>query len=242
MKVFAHRGYSGRYPENTMLAFEKAVEAGCDGIELDIQTTKDGVLVVFHDETIDRVTDGSGRIADYTFAELKEFNAAALWSGIHGICRIPSFEEYCLWASGQSLITNVELKTGKYYYENIEEDAAAMIYKYGLEQRIIFSSFNHVSIVKTKALAPDIPCAALIEETGFGNVAYYCSKYGFEYCHPGIGGLTEDIVNECKEKGIGLNVWTVNHMGDLEQLMSWGCEGVITNYPGVCRAWLDQKK
>ena len=73
MKIWAHRGYSGRYPENTMLAFKKAAEAGCDGIELDVQLTKDDVLVVIHDETIDRVTDGTGRVVDYTYEELKKF-------------------------------------------------------------------------------------------------------------------------------------------------------------------------
>ena len=70
MKVYAHRGYSGKYPENTMLSFQKAAETGCDGIELDVQTTKDGVLVVIHDEAIDRTTDGTGLVKDYTYEEL----------------------------------------------------------------------------------------------------------------------------------------------------------------------------
>ena len=78
MKVIAHRGYSGAFPENTMLAFRKAVEAGTDGIELDVHETKDGQLVVFHDETIDRSTDGAGPILSYTLSELKAFNAAKL--------------------------------------------------------------------------------------------------------------------------------------------------------------------
>lgn len=71
MKVMAHRGYSGKYPENTMLAFQKAVEVGCDGIELDVQLTRDGVLVIIHDERIDRTTDGTGSVKDYTYEELK---------------------------------------------------------------------------------------------------------------------------------------------------------------------------
>ncbi len=76
MKVYAHRGYSGRYPENTMLAFQKAAATGCDGIELDVQLTKDNVVVVIHDEKIDRTTDGTGFVKDYTYEELKKFNAA----------------------------------------------------------------------------------------------------------------------------------------------------------------------
>jgi glycerophosphoryl diester phosphodiesterase len=76
MKVMAHRGYSGKYPENTMLAFEEAAKTGADGIELDVQLTKDGQVVVIHDERIDRTTDGSGWVKDYTYEELKKFNAA----------------------------------------------------------------------------------------------------------------------------------------------------------------------
>ena len=79
MKVIAHRGYCGKYPENTMLAFKKAVEAGCDEIELDVQLTKDGKVVVIHDETIDRVTNGSGLVRDYTLEELQKFHAGSVF-------------------------------------------------------------------------------------------------------------------------------------------------------------------
>ena len=79
MKIYAHRGYSGKYPENTMLAFEKAAETGCDGIELDVQLTKDGKLVVIHDESVDRTTTGTGKVKDFTYDELARFNAAKLF-------------------------------------------------------------------------------------------------------------------------------------------------------------------
>ena len=121
MKVYAHRGYSGKYPENTMLAFRKAAETGCDGIELDVQLTKDGKIVVIHDETVDRTTTGTGRVKDYTYEELIKLDAAKLFGGKYGFCPIPSFEEYCQWAAGQDLVTNIEIKTGVYYYEGLEE-------------------------------------------------------------------------------------------------------------------------
>lgn len=242
INVFAHRGDSGKYPENTMLAFRQAVTAGADGIELDIQCTKDGVLVVIHDETIDRVTNGTGRVVDYTFAQLRQFDAAASWGGQHGFCAIPSFEEYCHWAADQKLTTNVEIKSGIYYYEEIEELAVAMIRQYGLEQKTIFSSFNHLSLVRVKQLVPEIPCGALVGGHGVGNAGYCCRKFGFEYYHPDVGSVTEAVAAECRSQGIGLNVWTVNHMGDLEQMEAWGCRGVITNYPEVCKAWLTRRQ
>ena len=93
MNVVAHRGYSGVYPENTMLAFRKAVEAGSDEIELDVQLTKDGTLVVIHDEKVDRTTDGSGAVRDHSFAELRKLDAAKTWNGKYPKEAIPSFEE-----------------------------------------------------------------------------------------------------------------------------------------------------
>ena len=107
MKVIAHRGYSGRYPENTMLAFEKAVEAGCDAIEMDVQLTKDGEVVVIHDERIDRTTDGTGFVKDYTAGELQRFNAAKLFPHITEFQHIPTFDEYCSWAKQAGIETNI---------------------------------------------------------------------------------------------------------------------------------------
>ena len=126
MKVIAHRGYSGKYPENTMLSFQKAVEAGCDGIELDVQTTKDGVVVVIHDERVDRTTDGEGFVKDYTFEEIRKLNAAKLFPHVTDFEPIPSLEEYCAWMAQNNIFTNIEIKTGVYYYEARDAVATAI--------------------------------------------------------------------------------------------------------------------
>ena len=238
MKVFAHRGFSGCFPENTMPAFQAAEQTGCYGIELDVQVTKDGEVVVFHDESIDRVTDGSGLIRDYTYAELSRFNAAHLWGGKFGFQKIPTFREYCQWTAKTNLVTNVELKTGVYYYEELEEKTVALVREYDIAERILFSSFNHLSIVKTRELAPDIPAGALVEHEGIGNAGSYCAKYGWQFYHPGFKGLTEEEVLGCKKHGIGINVWTVNDMGTLKQMEEWQVDSVISNYPDVCLAYL----
>lgn len=242
MKVFAHRGYSGRYPENTMLAFQKAAETGCDGIELDVQLTKDGTVVVIHDESIDRATDGTGFVKDLTYGELKEFNADAVCGGIHGFVPVPTFEEYCIWAKDQELVTNIEIKTGVYYYEGLEEKTLDLVHKYGLEKKVIFSSFNHTSIIRLKELAPEIPCGALLEQPGLGNAGYYCNRYHFECYHPGVKGLTKEAVDNCRKYGIQVNVWTVNDMSALEEVYEWGCDGVISNFPEICKRWVQSKE
>lgn len=241
MKVYAHRGYSGRFPENTMLAFREAEKTGCYGIELDVQTTKDGVVVIIHDETLERVSDGKGFVRDYTYEELKKFNVAQLWDGRYGVQEIPTFEEYCAWVRGTKLVTNVEIKSGVFYYEELEEKTVALIKKYGLEGRMLLSSFNHLSIVKTKKLAPEMAVGALLDHQGLGNAGYYCHEYGFDCYHPGIKGLNQATVDNCRKYGITVNVWTVNDMGDLERIDGWGCDGAITNYPGVVQGWLDAR-
>lgn len=239
VKVYAHRGYSGRYPENTMLAFREAAKTGCYGIELDVQLTKDGQLVVFHDETIDRTTDGKGFIRDYTLEELKRFNAAATWDGQFGFQEIPSFDEYCRWAAGEKLVTNIEIKSGVYYYEAIEEKTLDMVRKYKLSDRVLFSSFNHSSITILRKLAPEIPCGALVEHEGLGNSGYYCEKMDFQCFHPGWKCLPREDAESCKAHGIELNVWTVNDMDILQRMCEWGADGVISNFPAACLAYIN---
>ena len=239
MKVMAHRGDSGKYPENTMLAFEKAAEAGADAIELDVQLTRDGEVVVIHDERIDRTTDGTGFVKDYTYKELAQFNAAKLHPQTAEFQRIPAFEEYCAWAKQAGIETNIEIKTGVYYYEGIERKTLDIIRRHGLEDKVMFSSFNHVSLLRIKELMPEAVCGALMGRAGIGNAGYYCRTNGFAFYHPDYEGLTREMTENCKNYGIGLNVWTVNSMEGLERLYEWGCEGIITNFPGVARGWLD---
>lgn len=241
-KVYAHRGYSGRFPENTMLAFKEAAKTGCYGIELDVQLTKDGQLVVIHDERIDRTTDGTGYVRDYTLEELRRFNAAASWNGKFGFQPIPTFEEYCQWAAGEKLVTNIELKTGVYYYEGIEEKTLEMVRKYGLTDRVLFSSFLHSSITILRKLAPEIKCGALVENDGLGNPGYYCEKMNFQCFHPGWMCLPKEDVDSCKSHGIELNVWTVNDMDVLERLVEWEVDGLISNFPAVCMAYVESRR
>ena len=169
MKVMAHRGYSGVYPENTMLSFREAVKVGCDAIEMDVHETRDGRLVVIHDERLDRTTDGSGRVCDHSFAELQQVNAAACYKGKYAPEHIPSFDEYCEWASGESVGHNIEIKTDKIYYHDIERKIWATIERYGLEKKVMFSSFNHISLRKILEISGNaVEVGALVLEDSIG--------------------------------------------------------------------------
>ncbi|WP_455157500.1 glycerophosphodiester phosphodiesterase family protein [Treponema socranskii] len=179
MNVVAHRGYSGVYPENTMLAFRKAVEAGSDEIELDVQLTKDGTVVVIHDEKVDRTTDGSGAVRDYTFAEIRKLDAAKTWNGKYPKESIPSFEEYCEWAATVNITTNIELKTGLVYYEDIEQKTIDIVDKYKLEKKVMFSSFNHSSLITAKKNRAFDSGRSARRRSGFGKCGFLLQKIRF---------------------------------------------------------------
>lgn len=238
MTIVAHRGYSGCYPENTMLSFQKAVEAKTDEIELDVQLTKDHQVVVIHDERVDRTTDGVGNVRDYTLKEIQKLDASKAGNGQFSSQRIPSFEEYCEWASGQPVVTNIELKTGIVYYPDIEQKTIDILEKYQLVGKVMFSSFNHLSLVNAKQIRPEIPVGALVGKNGIVNAGFYCKKFGFEFYHPSYEALDDEKVKEIHDHGILMNVWTVNGMCELEKLQRWGVRGVITNFPTVCRAYV----
>lgn len=148
MKIWAHRGCSQCYPENTLLSFEKAVNLSCvEGIELDIQLTKDGELVVIHDERVDRTTNGVGFVRDFTLTELKSL---AIWTGGERIERIPTMDEVLdllepYMRKGFRL--NIELKTSVYPYPGIEEKIVSLARKRGLGDTIVYSSFSAKSLL-----------------------------------------------------------------------------------------------
>lgn len=233
MYICAHRGFSENYPENTMIAFRKAIEAGANGIEFDVQKTKDGVLVIMHDERVDRTTNGTGHLKDFTLQELKELEIAH--DG--GIERVPTLEEYFeLVKDLKDFTTNIELKTGVELYEGIEEETVEMIRAYGLTDRVIISSFNHRSLQAVKRVAPEIPVGALTECQLIDGPGYV-KRAGFEFIHPSAYGLTKEIVDAYHAEGIGVNVWTHNaYPYDIQKLVDMGVDGLIQNDPVFMRS------
>ena len=233
----AHRGFSGEYPENTMLAFQKAVEAGCDGIELDVHLTKDGEIVVIHDETVDRTTDGRGAVKDYTLSELRRLDASGRFTGLFGVQHIPTLREYFDYIRSFSIFTNIELKNSEYYYEGLEEKTITLIREYHLEDRILFSSFNNASVLFCRKLAPEIPGGFLCTDP-IQNCGAYALSCGAAYIHPEYSRISEAEIDDCHERGIGINAWTVNEPNHMLWLIRKKISGIITNYPNLCTTLL----
>lgn len=174
-EIFAHRGACGYEPENTMEAFALAVEQGADGIELDVQLTKDGKLVIFHDETIDRMCHGTGWVKDFTLEELRKYEVCSP-EGKKG--RIPTLREVLELVKPGNLKVNIELKTGIYWYPDIERLTVEEVKRQKMEERVIYSSFNHYSIQKLKEYAPEAETAYLYSDVIL-NVDEYAKNQEF---------------------------------------------------------------
>ena len=213
-----------------MLAFRKAMEAGADGIELDVQESADGAVVICHDERVDRTTDGTGRVKDMTLAQLQALDASAVCAGQMGISRIPTLEEYFDLVKDSPIVTNIEMKTGIYEYRSMEPKVLDLIRKYGLSDRVILSSFNHYTILRMKKAAPDL-------EYGFLTSAWiihagaYLHRHGIQCFHPRFNNLTPEIVAEIKSHGLKINCYTVNEPADVIDLAKKGVDAVIGNFP-----------
>ncbi len=239
IKTYAHRGFSGLYPENTMIAFKKAVEEGfCDGIELDVHLSKDDELVIIHDEKVDRTTNGTGFVKDMSLNELKTLDANIKFKDFYAKQQIPTFEEYCEYIKDKNIITNIEVKTNLIYYPNIEEKLLKMIDNYNLNNKVVISSFNHSSVIITKQINENIKCGLLVESQGILNCGAYAKRLAMEAYHPDVSTLTKEDVVDCKKNGIQVNTWTVNSMESLINCVKWEVDGIITNYPNVVKSFL----
>lgn len=240
--IFAHRGFSGYYPENTMLAFQKTAEESlADGIELDIQMTKDGELVIMHDETLDRTTNGSGYLKDYTLEELKTLSVGVNVKGFFPRQTIPTLREYFTWLKTTKLITNIELKTSVFEYKGIEEKLIAMVHEFGLEEQIWYSSFNHYTIAKVKELMPEAKCGLLMD-TWLMNVGSYAASQNAATVNAGSWFCCkEGVAEDLHAHGIKLQAWTPNDADLMKKLVDCGTDVLITNFPDIASKVIGRK-
>ena len=231
-EIFAHRGASGYAPENTLEAFRLAMEQGADGIELDVHLTKDGEVVVIHDETIDRTGNGQGNVRDYTLKELKKFSFHNRMEKYKGV-QIPTLKEVLDLVKNSQMKVNIELKTGIYWYEGIEEKTMEIVKSRKMEDRVIYSSFNHYSV--QKILEQDIHAeTAYLFSDVLLNMEKYAKQTGVKGLHPAVYHLKmADFLETYLKSGLKVRVWTVNNKEDMKMFMDARVDAVITNYPDI---------
>jgi glycerophosphoryl diester phosphodiesterase len=226
-QIFAHRGYSSAFAENTMSAFIAAEKAGADGLELDVQLTKDGEVVVIHDEKLDRTTSGKGFVKNFTFKEIRKLNANK-----KGVNKepIPSLIEVLEWMQSNQLVCNIELKNNLFPYEGMEEKVIHLVRRFNLSNRIIISSFNHYSIVLSYRSAPEIETAPLFNERIYMPWVY-AQSIRAQGIHPKLASVTDEIIKGAIENGIAVRPYTVNKDTDMQRLYKLNCTSIITDDP-----------
>lgn len=230
----AHRGATGYAPENTIAAFDKAIEMKSDYIEMDIQRSKDGELVIIHDITVDRTTDGSGYIKDLTLNQLSNLDAGS-WKGdeFSGE-KIPTFDEILDKYHGKIGIL-LELKAPE-LYPGIEESIAQELKERNLDkpqnEKIIIQSFNFESMKKMNILLPKIPIGVLTSSRGdtTPQALEEFSAYA-DYFNPSYGIITKELVNQVHVQGMKISSWTVRSRESADFLLEMNVDGIITDYP-----------
>lgn len=232
-RIFAHRGASERAPENTMPAFELACELGADAFELDVQLTSDGELVVIHDDTVGRTSDGTGAVREKTYAELSALDFSNGMQGFEDV-RIPLLKDVLLLARRNGIYVNAEIK------EYDQRHAAELTKKLfeleidcGMYGQILYSSFNHYLLRTIRETAPEKALAILYAD-GLVDVWEYAEKLGVKAVHPYFACLSDPaLVPECHIRKLKVHPWTVNREEDLEAAFRAGVDGVITNRPDL---------
>lgn len=231
--VWAHRGASGYAPENTLAAFEKAVELGADGIELDVQLTKDGEIVVIHDEKIDRTSNGSGWVKDFTYRELAKFNYNKKRPE-YGKAAIPTLQEVYELMKPTGLTVNVELKTGVVFYPGLEERVINLTARMGMEEQVWYSSFNHYTLRHIRELNRNARTGMLYSDGMINPVSYATHMVEADAMHPAFYHLQyPGFMEECHKYGRKVHVWTVNEEAYMRKVCEKQVDAMITNYPDL---------
>jgi glycerophosphoryl diester phosphodiesterase len=236
-KIFAHRGFSSTAPENTMIAFELAIQENVDGIELDIQMTSDRKLVIIHDETVNRTTNGSGWVKNFSLKDIKKLDSGTWFSPVFVNQTIPTLSEVLELVKGTDLCINIELKNNKIMYPKIEELVVKEIEQRRMENRVILSSFNHRSLRHLHLYRPKLALGALYENVLF-EPWVYAKHLGVSAIHPFYLWVTDKLVHQCHAYGIQVRPYTVDRQRDMKRLISWGVDGIITNFPNRLRQLL----
>lgn len=253
----AHRGASGEAPELTMAAFEQAVEQGADYIEIDLQMTQDGVIVLMHDETVDRTTDGTGFVHDLTLREIKKLDAGSWFNRNNpekaraeyvGL-EVPTLEE-AIEEYSDEIRFYIEIKEPN-EFPTLEEELVRLLEEHELigedvpPGNVLVQSFGDESLFEIHALNPDIPLIQLVPYSEIPLLTHFRLNSISEYA-VGIGlsytQLDEGLASRVRKHDLLLHPYTINQPQHMEKMIEWGATGIITNYPGVLQEVIESNK
>jgi glycerophosphoryl diester phosphodiesterase len=240
--IFAHRGSKAHAPENTLAAFRLASQQGAPAIELDAKLTSDGEIVVFHDISLDRTSDGKGLLAKHTLQSLKELDAGSYFGESFKGEKIPTLAEV-FETVGRQVFINVELTNYSSPRDQLPDKVIALVKHYGLEDWVMFSSFNRFALQRARQLIPQIPLGLLALPGIFGVPArsWIGNRWvDYQALHPAIMDAKPRLINKTHLLGKRIYIYTVNNRNDMLRLFKAGVDGIFTDDPLLAKQVLKQ--
>lgn len=245
--VIGHRGAAGHAPENTLAAFRHGLALGADGVECDVHMSRDGRIVVIHDATVNRTTNGEGRVGDLTFEELSALDAGSWFDARFAGERLPSLEEVFAvireaeLASGKERWLFVELKHGEDVYPGIEQALLLAIAGSGLFERVAVISFDHRAIARLQAMAPALRTGVLYDARPMDG-ASLARAAGAGWIGPAVKWVDAAEVSQAREAGLEVFVWTANQEAAMRRVIELGVSAVGSDYPDRLLALRDNTR
>lgn len=241
--IIAHRGASAKAPENTLAAFELAIQEDADMIELDTKLTADKKVVVIHDQTVDRTTNGTGKVKDLTLAELRELDAGYLWGEAFQNEKIPTLEEV-FEVCAEKILFNIELTNYLNPFDMLAEKIKTLIERFALKNDLLVSSFHPIPLRRFQKISPEIPIGFLakpgypgiLSRSWLGRV-----MVNYQAIHPGKSDVSLDLVRKAHEYGHRIHPYTVNESDEMMKFLSMGVDGIITDNPALAHRTISQK-
>jgi glycerophosphoryl diester phosphodiesterase len=232
--ILAHRGDLAHAPENTLPAFEKAIQKGADGVELDAKLTADGHVIVFHDATVDRTTDGSGKVSSFTLEAIRKLDAGAWFDATFTGTQVPLLEEV-FETVGRDKLINIELTNYSTPRDGLASKVCELIKKHNNQDQIIFSSFFASNLNIAARILPEIPRGLLAMP---GLLGLWARSFGFMFgdfqaLHPHISNASREQVQRAHRLKRRVHVWTANTPEDVTRLKEWGADGIFTDDPAT---------
>ena len=247
IRILAHRGANVYAPQNTLPAFQRGLELGADGFETDVHLTKDGQLVLCHNYSIDKTSNGKGVIAQMTLDTLRGYDFGSYFSPKFAGTPIPTLAEFLTLVADSSVsVLNIELKSPKENETSIVRDTIAAVKEFDLFDRLLISSFDPALLVEAKRIDPQTKTGFLYSPNSkvtfkilLRNMLTLAKELHVDALHPFSMYVTKSLVDAAHAAGMDVNVWTVNGPKSIQRMAALGVEGIITDYPDVARGVLE---
>ncbi len=237
--ILGHRGASAHAPENTMAAFQHAMDCGADGIEFDVKLTRDDEIIIIHDLTVDRTTNGKGKVRNFTLEQIRSLDAGLHFSEQFRAEKIPILRDVLMMVP-PNFIVNIELTNYSSMFDGLASKVAHLVKELDVKEQVIFSSFNPFNLIFTKRILPDVPVAllALPGRAGMINRSNFMRWISPKFINPYYQDIKPEFVAQQQHFKRNIIAWNVNDVEEIIRLFDLKMDGIITDDPQLVRSVL----